>query len=90
MDSDLKDLYRKQPILDLAIPLINVIIKESARFNGLPALDLAKYMHHSKGKGGVYRTRYCKLYDGCHPDQDTRLLWANEILKTLTNYIYAH
>lgn len=82
------DLSCKQPTLDTAIPLINVIIKESARLNALPVLDLAKYIHHSKGKGGVYRTRYSKFHDGCHPNADTRKLWAEEILKVFTNYIY--
>lgn len=89
MDSDSPDLFQVQPDLDAAIPLINVIIKESSRFNALPVLDLAKYIHHSKGRGGVYRTRYCKFYDGCHPDADTRKLWAEEILKVFTNYIYS-
>lgn len=90
MESDSPRLFQQQPILDSAIPLLNVIIKESARFNFLPVIDLAKYIHHSKGKGGVYRTRYCKLYDGCHPDSDTRTLWADEILKVFTNHVYMH
>lgn len=80
--------YQEQPILDAAIPLINVIIKESSKVCGNPVIDLAKFIHHSKGKGGTYRTRYCRLSDGCHPDENTRRMWAEEILKVTTNYIY--
>lgn len=87
--TDSTELFHSQPVLDAAIPLINVIIKEMGRRNGVPILDLAKFIHHSKGKRGTYRTRYCRLHDGCHPNADTRILWSQEILKTLTNYIYA-
>lgn len=90
IDSDSVLLYHEQPKMDTAIPLINVIIKESSRIRGYPVVDIAQFIHHSKGKGGTYRTRYCKLADGCHPDENTRLSWAKEILKTTTNYIYLH
>lgn len=88
IDTTSASLFGVQPTLDVAIPLVNVIIKESGRRNGLPTLDLAKFVHHSKGRGGTYRTRYCRLHDGCHPDPATRMLWAQEILKTFTNFIY--
>lgn len=75
--------------LDMAIPFINVIIKETGSMYGLPVVDLAKFCHHSKGRGGVYRSWYSKLYDGCHLSEETRSLWASEILKILTNTIYS-
>lgn len=87
--SDSMNLYQEQPKLDTAIPLINIIIKESSKLHGLPVADLAKFIHHSKGKGGTYRTRYCRLSDGCHPDEQTRQMWAEEILKVTTNYLYS-
>lgn len=82
-----QELYDLQPIIDISIPFINVIIK---KFNGLNAVqtpDIAKFIHHSKGRGGRYRTCYCKLYDGCHPTKDTRCEWASEILKATTNLL---
>lgn len=78
----------QQRDLDTAIPLINTMIKTSNARNGLPTLDLANFIHHSKGHGGTYRTRYGKLHDGCHPDDSTCLLMASEILKKFTNFIY--
>lgn len=87
--SNSTSLYYEQPNLDTAIPLINKIIKESSRIRGLPTIDLAQYIHHSRGKRGSYRTRYCRLVDGCHPDEVTQHLWATEILKVTTNYVYS-
>lgn len=87
--TDSTDLFYEQPILDMAIPLINVVIKGMGRRNSLPTLDLAKFIHHSKGKGGTYRTRCSRLHDGCHPNPDTRVMWSQEILKIFTNHIYA-
>lgn len=82
-------LQAQQKVLDTAIPLINVVIKEIGSIHSLPVVDLAKFIHDSKGKGGVYRTRYSRLHDGCHPGEETKLMWIDEILKTLTNSIYA-
>lgn len=89
VDEEACILQSQQNVLDTAIPLINVVIKEIGSIHKLPVIDLAKFIHHSKGKGGVYRTRYSRLHDGCHPGEETRLLWINEILKTLTNSIYS-
>lgn len=82
-------VYHLQPIIDESIPLMNKIIKEINRWNGLPTPDLAYTIHHSRGHRGTYRTRYRRLADGCHPDEQTRLLWVRAILKCFTNYIYA-
>lgn len=78
-----------QPIIDQSIPLINLIIKQVNYLNGLPTPNVAHSIHHCHGRRGKYRTRYCRLYDGCHPDPDTRSIWTREILKSLTNFIYA-
>lgn len=87
LDDD--SVYPLQPIIDNSIPLINIMIKEVNRWNGLPSPDIAHTVHHSCGRRGKYRTRYAKLTDGCHPDEVTRSIWSKEILKCLTNYIYA-
>lgn len=87
--SDAIELYHQQSTVDTSIPLINIIIKRSNMLHGLPTLDIAKYIHRSRGHHGKYKTRYCRLYDGCHPDEITRQEWASEILKVFTNFIYA-
>lgn len=86
--NDTADLFHLQPVIDAAIPLINIMVKRVNQWNGLPTIDLAYSIHHPKGKGGRYRTRYCRLTDGCHPDEDTRFEWVQEILKKMTNFIY--
>lgn len=86
--SDSPDLFLLQPVIDTAIPLINIMIRRVNGWNGLPTIDLAYSIHHPKGKGGRYRTRYCRLSDGCHPDENTRYEWVQEILKKMTNFIY--
>lgn len=88
-NNDSDNLFHLQPIIDTAIPLINIIIKRVNGWNGLPTVDLAYSIHRAKGRGGKYRTRYCRLSDGCHPNDETRNEWVSEILKTLTNLIYA-
>lgn len=88
--SDSEDFYYLQPTIDIAIPLINIIIKRVNEWNGMPTMDLAYSIHRAKGRGGRYRTRYCRLSDGCHPDEGTRREWAEEILKKVTNFIHAH
>lgn len=86
---DDNSVYPLQPIIDDSIPLVNKIIKQVNKWNGLPSPDVAYTIHHSCGRGGRYRTRYTRLMDGCHPDESTRSLWSREILKCFTNYIYA-
>lgn len=82
-------LHPLQPIIDQAIPLINNIVRTVNGRSGLPTPNIADSIHHSHGGGGRYRTRYCRLYDGCHPNNDTLKIWAREILKSMTNFIYA-
>lgn len=86
---DDNSVYYLQPIIDESIPLINKIIKQINRWNGLPCPDIAHTIHHSCGHQGKYRTRYGRLVDGCHPDEPTRPLWSKKILKCFANYIYA-
>lgn len=86
---DDQSVFQYQPIIDQSIPLINYIIRTVNTRHGLPTPNVAHSIHHCHGKGGRYRTRYCRLIDGCHPDTDTRLLWSQEILKAMTNLIYA-
>lgn len=82
-------VYSSQPIIDESIPLINIMIKQINRWNGLPTPDLAYTIHHSRGHQGTYRTRYGRLADGCHPNEETRQLWVKAILKCFTNFLYA-
>lgn len=82
-------VYSLQPTIDESIPLINEIIKQVNSWNGFPTPDFACTIHHSKGRRGTYRTRYGRLADGCHPDEQTRMLWVKSILKCFTNHIYA-
>lgn len=77
-----------QPVIDQSIPLINIIIKRTNKLNGLPTPEIANTIHHCHGRRGRYRTRYSRLFDGCHPDSDTQLLWTREILKIITNLVY--
>lgn len=69
--SDSANLYYLQPIVDAAIPLINIIIKRVNEWNRLTTIDLAYSIHRAKGGNGRYHTRYCRLADGCHPNNDT-------------------
>lgn len=86
--TDCEELYRQQLVIDTSIPLINIIVKRVSMLNNMPTLDLARFIHRSRGHQGKYKTKYCNLYDGCHPTESTRQAWASEILKTITNYIY--
>lgn len=79
--SDSADLFQLQSVVDCSIPLINIIVKRVNMLNRLPTLDIAKYIHRSRGHQGKYRTRYCLLYDGCHPNEYMRNEWAAKILK---------
>lgn len=81
-------LYSLQPIIDQSVPLINKIVRTENTRRGLPTPNTSDSIHHSHGGGGRYRTRYCRLYDGCHPNHDTLKIWAREILKSMTNFIY--
>lgn len=78
-----------QPIIDQSIPLIHIMIKQINGLNVLPTPNIAHSIHHCHGRRGKYRTRYCRLFDGCHPDFATQLLWTQEILKSITNFVYA-
>lgn len=81
-------VFQYQPIIDQSIPLINNIIRSVNSQQGLLTPNVAHSIHHCHGKRGSYRTRYCRLFDGCHPDSDTQLRWAQEILKSITNMVY--
>lgn len=85
---DLAELYEQQLVVDVSIPLINIIIKRVSMLCNRPTLDIAKFIHHSRGHRGKYRTKYGRLYDGCHPDDSTRQEWVSETLKVITNFIY--
>lgn len=84
-----QSVYQYQPIIDQSIPLINNIIRSVNTWHGLQTPNLANSIHHCHGKRGKYRTRYCRLLDGCHPDEDTQWLWVQEVLKSITNLVYA-
>lgn len=59
-------LHILQPVIDQSVPLINIIIKQVNGLNGLPTPNISHSIHHCHGRRGRYRTRYCRLYDGCH------------------------
>lgn len=88
-NSDCPALFHLQPVLDSSIPLINIMVKRVNEWNNLPTIDLARSIHHAKGRNGKYRTRYCRMTDGYHPNNDTRKEWVQEILMKLTNFIYS-
>lgn len=68
-------VYQYQPIIDQSIPLINSMIKSVNARHGLPTPNIAHTIHHCHEKRGKYRTRYCQLMDGCHPDAATFRCW---------------
>lgn len=85
---DSTELYEQQMIMDISIPLINIIIKRVSILHNRPTIDVARNIHRSRGHQGKYRTKYGRLYDGCHPTDTTRQQWVSEILKTITNFVY--
>lgn len=81
-------VFQYQPVIDQSIPLINNIIRSVNSQCGLLTPNVAHSIHHCHGKRGSYRTRYCRLFDGCHPDFETQQRWVQEILKSITNMVY--
>lgn len=74
-------LYKMQPVLDEAVPLINNYIRSFNTDRGLPTPNTASCVHHCRGKDKGYRTHYQKLSDGCHPTDAVKEVWAKAFVE---------
>lgn len=79
-------LYQ-QPIVDQAISAINKYIYSVNVAHHIPTPHLESTIHKCKGKTRNMVHHYDKLYDGCHPDPDTRIVWAGLIFKAASKYL---
>lgn len=75
-----EELFRMQPLIDRTILEVNTRMREINDDNGLPTPNTSSCVHHCRGKGRGYRTHYQKLYDGCHPDEEVKAVWAKVLV----------
>lgn len=72
----------QQPIVDQAVSSINKYIYSVNVSHHIPTPHLESTIHKCKGKSGRMVHHYNKLHDGCHPNPDTRVIWAGLIFKS--------
>lgn len=75
-------LYESQPLVDEVTMMINRYIKRRNSSRGLPTPNTASCIHRCRGKDRGYRTHYQKLFDGCHPVDEVKAIWADAIINT--------
>lgn len=70
-----------QDTLNASILEINKGITTMNQINSVPTIWTAGVVHlHTKSKTYHY---YIRLYDGCHPDEQTKVAWAKQIHKSI-------
>lgn len=70
-----------QDVLNESVLQINRQITALNQANTVPTVWLGGVVHtHTKRKTYHY---YIRLFDGCHPDQQTKTDWANQMVKAL-------
>lgn len=77
----------QQPIIDQAVCCINKHIYATNALHHIPTPLLESTIHKCKGKTRNTVHHYDKLYDGCHPDPDTRSVWAGLIYRAASKYL---
>lgn len=75
-----KMLFEMQPIVDRATIMINNFIKDVNSSKGLPSPNTSSCIHRCRGRKKGFRTHYQKLFDGCHPTDEVKILWANAMV----------
>lgn len=78
-------LYESQPIVDSSILLINNFIRTVNGERGLPTPNTSTVIHRCRGRDRGYRTHYCKLTDGCHPNGEVMEYWAQAFVSCCAN-----
>lgn len=73
-------LYKMQPLVDEVTMMINGYIKRINSNRGLPTPNTSSCIHRCRGKNKGYRTHYQKLFDGCHPNEEIKSIWAKAIM----------
>lgn len=71
-----ESLFKMQPVIDEVITEINTYIRTFNCERGLPTPNTSSCIHRCRGKDKGYRTHYQKLYDGCHPSDEIKEIWA--------------
>lgn len=77
----------QQPIIDQAVLEVNKHIFSINASNHVPTPLIASTIHKCKGKNRAVIHYYAKLHDGCHPDPQTRAVWAGIIFKAASSYL---
>lgn len=72
-------LFEMQPLVDKVTMMINDVIRRINNSKGLPTPNTSSCIHRCRGRDKGYRTHYQKLYDGCHPTEQVKIVWANAI-----------
>lgn len=75
-------LYEMQPLVDEVTMMINGYIRKANNSRGLPTPNTSSCVHRCRGKDKGYRTHYQKLFDGCHPVDEVKAIWANAIVSS--------
>lgn len=90
-------LYKMQPTIDEVITTVNTYIRSFNKDRGLPTPNMSSCILGCRGKNKGYRTHYQKLYDGCHPTEEIKEIWALAIIdccqmvcKESNNLKYGH
>lgn len=75
-----KMLYELQLLVDEVTMMINGYIKRINSYRGLPTPNTSSCIHRCRGRNKGHRTHYQKLYDGCHPNEEIKAVWAKAIM----------
>lgn len=79
--------WYEQPIINQAVLAVNRYIYSVNVSHYIPTPLIESSIHKCKGKSGRMINHYAKLHDGCHPDPDTRALWASLIFKVPSKFL---
>lgn len=77
----------QQPIIDQSVLQINKYIYSVNSENHVPTPLIESTIHKYKGKTRAIINHYTKLHDGCHPDPQTRAVWASLIFKASRKFL---
>jgi hypothetical protein len=74
---------RMQKDLEQTITSVNDFINLINHELNVKTPLLHRCMQHFKGKGHLPYFRYSKFTDGCHPDQELRKTWTENIVRVM-------
>lgn len=77
----------QQPIVEESVLQVNQYIYSLNVENHVPTPHIESTIHKCKGRSRRLINHYDKLHDGCHPDPQTRAVWADIIHKAAAKHL---